>query len=88
MDVERRLNELGLTLPGAASLPPASKPRSAWVRVRGNRAFVSGHGALAPTDHPQDPSARSPASCRSMRRNNPARLATLAVLDSLDILGS
>ena len=45
--VEERLDELGLTLPAAPKLPPDITVPFQWVRVRGNRAYVSGHGALA-----------------------------------------
>ena len=47
MDVERRLDELGLSLPAAPALPAGVEIPFAWVRVRGDRAFVAGHGALA-----------------------------------------
>ena len=52
MDVERRLDELGLSLPAPAALPAGVKIPFAWVRVRGNRAFVAGDGALAENGSP------------------------------------
>jgi hypothetical protein len=45
--VEQRLTELGLELPQPLEPPPGFKFSIAWVRLSGNRAFLSGHGALA-----------------------------------------
>jgi enamine deaminase RidA (YjgF/YER057c/UK114 family) len=48
VDVETRLEKLGLVLPEPMQLPPGVELPFAWVRVRGNRAYVSGHGPLNP----------------------------------------
>ena len=48
MDVETRLKKLGLVLPEPMQPPPGVELPFAWVRVRGNRAYVSGHGPLNP----------------------------------------
>jgi len=45
--IERRLTELGLVLPAPLQLPPGAVLPFPWVRIAGNRAFISGHG---PTD--------------------------------------
>ena len=47
MLIEAKLRELGLTLPAPIIIPPGARLPFAFVRVRGNRAFVSGH---APQD--------------------------------------
>jgi enamine deaminase RidA (YjgF/YER057c/UK114 family) len=83
MDVERRLNELGLTLPAPAALPAGLEIPFAWVRVRGNRAFVSGHGALAAAGSPAGPFGKVPGDVTLQEAQHSARLATLAVLASL-----
>jgi hypothetical protein len=44
--IEARLTELGLMLPAPTKMPSGARLPFSWVRVRGNRAFVSGHGAL------------------------------------------
>lgn len=44
MRVEARLAALGLSLPPAPAVPPGLSIPFAWVRVRGSRAFFSGHG--------------------------------------------
>ena len=42
--IEAKLQELGLELPEPLKLPRGVVLPFPWVRVRGNRAFVSGHG--------------------------------------------
>ncbi len=83
MDVERRLEELGLTLPAAAPLPPGVEIPFAWVRARGDQAFVSGHGALAANGSPAGPFGKLPSEVTLQEAQHSARLATLAVLVSL-----
>jgi enamine deaminase RidA (YjgF/YER057c/UK114 family) len=43
MTVSRRIQSLGLVLPGELRRPGGSRYPFEWVRVRGDRAFVSGH---------------------------------------------
>ena len=42
-EIEAKLEAMGLTLPAALQPPPGMKLPFAPVRVRGNRAWVSGH---------------------------------------------
>ena len=44
MRVERKLEQMGLTLPEPMSMPAGVRLPFPWVRVRGNRVYVSGHG--------------------------------------------
>ncbi|HEX8010780.1 MAG TPA: RidA family protein [Casimicrobiaceae bacterium] len=44
MQIEARLRALGLELPGPVIAPAGVRLPFAFVRVRGNRALVSGHG--------------------------------------------
>ena len=46
--IEARLRELGLVLPAPVKVPSGVRLPFAFVRVRGNRAFVSGHGPQNP----------------------------------------
>ena len=48
MEIEARLRQLGLALPGPVTLPPGVRLPFASVRVRGIRALVSGHGPQNP----------------------------------------
>lgn len=43
MEIESRLSKMGLELPAPVVAPPGARLPFAFVRVRGNRAFVSGH---------------------------------------------
>ena len=47
MRVEARLKELGLELPAAVGAPQGARLPFAPVRVRGDRAYVAGHGPQA-----------------------------------------
>src|SRR3954453_19657711 len=44
MDVEQKLALLGLVLPPPVKVPPGLELPFAFVRVRGSRAYVAGHG--------------------------------------------
>ena len=81
--IERRLAELGLTLPAPVQLPPGVEIPFRWVRVRGNRAFVSGHGALTADGAPCGPFGKVPSEVSLEAAQDSARLATLAILATL-----
>ncbi len=83
VNVERRLKELELILPAPAALPPGVEIPFAWVRVHGDRAFVSGHGALDASGSPAGPFGKVPSEVSLVDAQHSARLATLAVLASL-----
>src|ERR1700728_4386758 len=83
MDVERRLAHLGLALPAAPALSPAVTIPFAWVRVRGSRAFVSGHGPLELDGSPAAPFGKVPSAVTLEEAQRSGRLATLAILASL-----
>jgi enamine deaminase RidA (YjgF/YER057c/UK114 family) len=46
MHIEAKLEELGLVLPEPMQVPQGLRLPFSWVRVRGNRAYISGHIAL------------------------------------------
>ena len=46
--VEARLEELGLVLPERLETAPGLRLPLSWVRVRSDRAYVSGHAFLNP----------------------------------------
>jgi len=81
--IERRLQELGLVLPGAPRIPPGVKIPFAWVRVHRDRAYLSGHGPLAPDGSPAGPFGRVGAEVSAAQAYTAARLATLSMLSSL-----
>ena len=81
--VEERLEELRLELPGEAKLPPGITIPFEWVRVRGTRAFVSGHGAQATDGSPLGPFGKVPSQVSLEHAQASARSATLSMLASL-----
>jgi hypothetical protein len=48
MQIEARLEALGLVLPAPMQVPAGMRLPFTWVRVRGNRAYISGHIAVNP----------------------------------------
>jgi enamine deaminase RidA (YjgF/YER057c/UK114 family) len=70
-------------VPEPAALPARGETPFASVRVRGNRAFASGHGALAADGSPARPFGKVPSEVTLQEAQGSARLATLAVLASL-----
>ena len=74
MRVEAKLEELGLALPGATKTPPELVLPFSWRRVRGDRAYASGHVPSTPTAPSRARSARwgrrSPPSKGTGRRGS------------------
>ena len=83
MNVEKRIEELGLELPGPLQVPPGLVVPFEWVRVRGNRAFVSGHGPLAADGTPAGPFGKVPSEVSLEDAQQSARLTALGMLASL-----
>ena len=83
MRVEQRLADSGLHLPAPMITPPGVDIPFAWVRVRSNRAYVSGHGALLTDGTPAGPFGKVPGSVSLAEAQHSARLALLAVLASV-----
>ncbi len=83
MHVETRLGELGLVLPEPLKLPAGLRLPFSWVRVRGNRAYLSGHGPLLPDGTPAGPFGRVGAEVTPEQAYQSARLTALSILSSL-----
>lgn len=82
-DIENRLRELGLALPSNPKLPPGVTISFDWVRIRERRAFVSGHGPLAPDGTPTGPFGKVPSEVPLEAAQESARLTALAVIAGL-----
>lgn len=63
--------------------PPGMRLPFAWVRVRGNRVFVSGHGPLNPDGSLAPPFGKVGQDVTPDQAYQSARLIALAVLASL-----
>jgi len=83
MYVEARLAELGLVLPKPMVLPPGIVLPFPWVRVHGNRAFVSGHGPQSPDGSVAGPLGKVGGDLTLEQSYNAARLTALSILASL-----
>ena len=83
MEVEARLEELGLVLPEPLKTPPGLVLPFSWVRVRGDRAYISGHGPLNPDGSVAEPLGKVGAEVSEEEAYEAARLTALAALASL-----
>lgn len=82
MKVEARLAERGLILPEPPKFPPGVQITFAWVRVHGQRVFVSGHGPQRP-DGTSGPFGKVGAELSPEEGYQAAQSATLSILSSL-----
>ena len=83
MKIEARLQALGLVLPESMKAPSGVKLPFANVRVRGNRAYIAGHGPLMPDGSLAKPLGKVGAEVSEQEAYQSARLVTLAILASL-----
>ena len=81
--IESKLNELGLVLPEPLVLPPGVTIPFPWVRIHGNRAFISGHGPQNPDGTIAGPLGKVGAEVTIEEAHASARLVGLAILGSL-----
>ncbi len=83
MLIEAKLEELGLVLPEPMRVPEGLRMPFSWVRVRGNRAYVSGHVALEADGSVAKPLGKVGAEVSAEEGYESARLVALAHLASL-----
>ena len=83
MRIEAKLEELGLVLPEPMRVPPDLRMPFSWVRVRGDRAYVSGHIALNTDGSVAEPLGKVGAEVSAEEGYESARLVALAHLASL-----
>jgi enamine deaminase RidA (YjgF/YER057c/UK114 family) len=83
MHIEERLEALGLVLPEPMQVPQGLRMPFAWVRLRGNRAYISGHIALNPDGSVAQPLGKVAAEVTAEEGYHSARDVALAHLASL-----
>ena len=83
MRIEQRLTDLGLTLPEPVKLPPGMSLPFPWVRVYGDRAYVSGHAPLEADGSIAQPLGKVGAEVSEEQAYEAAGKTALAVLASL-----
>ena len=81
--IEAKLQALGLVLPAQMLLPPGVTLPFPWVRVHGNRAFVSGHGAQNADGSLATPLGKVGADVTLDQAQKSARQVALSILGSL-----
>ena len=81
--IQHRLQHLGLTLPAPMQMPPGARLPFSFLRVRGDRALISGHGPLTPDGTLAGPFGKVGADVTIDQAYQSARLTALAVLASL-----
>ena len=83
MTPDERIQELGLVLPAPIKVPPNVQIPFSWVRVRGDRVYVSGHFALNPDGSIYGVAGKVGADVSLEQAYEAARLTGLAILSSL-----
>jgi enamine deaminase RidA (YjgF/YER057c/UK114 family) len=83
MHIEAKLKDLGLVLPEQMQAPPGLRLPFSWVRVRGNRAYISGHIALNPDGSVAQPLGKVGAEVSAEEGYQSARRVALSHLASL-----
>jgi enamine deaminase RidA (YjgF/YER057c/UK114 family) len=81
--IEERLRQLGLALPPPIQPPPGVRLPFAFVRVVGDRAYVSGHGPQNPDGSIAGPFGKVGAEVTLEQGYQAARLVALSMLGSL-----
>jgi hypothetical protein len=81
--IEARLRALGLALPEPLILPPGVTLPFPWVRVHGNRAYVSGHAAQNADGSLAGPLGKVGLEVSLEQAQHAARLTALSILASL-----
>ncbi|MFN7941482.1 MAG: RidA family protein [Thermoanaerobaculia bacterium] len=83
MDIEAKLEAMGLVLPPPLVVPPGMRLPFSWVRVAGDRAFVSGHAAQNPDGSFASPLGKLGRELTIEQGYQAARGTAIAILGSL-----
>jgi len=83
MQIEAKLEALGLVLPEPLKAPPGMRLPFAYVRICGNRAYIAGHGPQNPDGSFAQPLGKVGADLSLEEGYQAARLVALAILGSL-----
>jgi enamine deaminase RidA (YjgF/YER057c/UK114 family) len=81
--IEAKLQTLGLVLPAPLVLPPGVALPFPWVRIHGNRAYVSGHAAQNADGSLARPLGKVGLDLTPDEAKRAARLTALSILASL-----
>ncbi|MFL6321111.1 MAG: RidA family protein [Nitrososphaeraceae archaeon] len=82
--IESKINLVGLKIPQPLKVPPNVKTPSAWIRIRGDKAYISGHGPQNPDGSVAGPFGKVGTNDVSVEQGyESAKLAGLSILGSL-----
>jgi enamine deaminase RidA (YjgF/YER057c/UK114 family) len=82
--IESKLGTLGLKIPEQLKVLPNVKTPSTWVRIRGDKAYISGHGPQNPDGSIAGPFGKVGTNQVSVEQaHQSAKLAGLSILGSL-----
>jgi enamine deaminase RidA (YjgF/YER057c/UK114 family) len=83
MQIEAKLDAMGLVLPAAASVPAGTALPPYWIRVRNGVAYVSGQSARNLDGTPAGPFGKVPSEVPVEAARAAARGAALSILGTL-----
>jgi enamine deaminase RidA (YjgF/YER057c/UK114 family) len=83
MQIEARLQALGLVLPEAPRVPPGLTISFAWARVRGTRVYLAGHSPQALDGSFPGPFGKVPSEVSLEAAQAAARATAVSMLASL-----
>ncbi len=83
MRIEAKLEDLGLVLPEPMQVPSGLRSPFAWVHMRGNRSYISGHITLNPDGSVAQPLGKVGAKVSVEEDYQPAHHVALAHLANL-----
>lgn len=83
LKIEDKLQQLGLVLPAPLQVPSGIRLPFSWVRIAGNRAYISGHGPQNPDGSLAQPLGKVGKDLSLEEAYQAARLTALAILGSL-----
>ena len=84
MSIETKLQKMGLVLPEPIKVPAGVKLPFRFVRVHGNRAFISGHGPQNPDGSIAGPFGKVGSDISIEQGYEAAKRTALSILGSLD----
>jgi enamine deaminase RidA (YjgF/YER057c/UK114 family) len=83
MNIERKIAAQGLVLPPPVQVPAGVRIPFSWIRVRGDRAYIAGHGPQHPDGSLAGPFGKVGAEVTPDQAYESARLTALSILGSL-----
>ncbi len=83
MNIEQRIEALGLYLPEPTKVPAGIQIDFAWARLYGDRVYVSGHAPTQPDGSFRPPAGRVGEDVTPEQAAEAARFATLSMLGSI-----